>query len=70
MSDEVRSFLQVENVIQTRTTPYHPTGNGQVERLNGTLWQTICLALESRNFQRSLWEMVLPEALNAIRSLL
>ena len=53
-----------------RTTPYNPRGNGQCERINATIWNTISLALASRNLPLSAWEDVLPECLHAIRSLL
>ena len=41
-----------------------------MERLNGTLWRTISLALKSEKLPTALWEKVLPNALHSIRSLL
>lgn len=70
MSKEVSDFLMNSGVAQSRTTPYNPRGNGQCERLNGTIWKTIQLGLKSKNLTEQHWEFVLPEALHAIRSLL
>ena len=70
MSKEVKSFLQKKGVATSRTTPYNPQGNGQVERLNGTLWKAITLALKSHDLPLSCWEQMLPQALHSIRSLL
>ncbi|CAB0013080.1 unnamed protein product, partial [Nesidiocoris tenuis] len=52
------------------STPYNPTGNGQIERENGTIWRTISLALKTNNLEVSDWEAVLADALHSIRSLL
>ena len=70
MSQEVKTFLQSKGVATSRTTPYNPQGNGQVERLNGTLWKAVTLGLKSRGLPLTSWEIVLPQALHSIRSLL
>ncbi|XP_052754766.1 uncharacterized protein LOC128201532 [Galleria mellonella] len=70
MSQEFKDFLLRNNIACSRTTPYNPEGNGQVERLNGTLWRTIQLSLRSKNLDIRYWEQVLPLALHSIRSLL
>ena len=54
----------------SKTTPYHPNGNGQVERYNGIIWKAVRLFLMSANLPDSKWELVLPGALHSIRSLL
>ena len=70
MSSELKLFLQTKGISSSRTTSYNPAGNGQVERLNGSLWKTITLALKSRNLSVDSWQTVLPDALHSIRSLL
>lgn len=70
MSNELKNFLHTKGISTSRSAPYNPKGNGQVERLNGTLWQTIRLALKSQNLPISMWESVLFQALHSIRSLL
>ena len=70
MSDELKKFLITLGIASSRTTPYNPQGNGQVERLNGTLWRTIKLNLRSKNMDTPNWEQALPIALHSIRSLL
>ena len=70
MSAEIKKFLFDKGVATSHTTAYNPQCNGQVERLNATLWKTICLALKSRNLPATHWESVLHEALHCIRSLL
>lgn len=54
----------------SRTSPYSPHANGQVERLNGTLWNAISLSLKSKGLGCHQWEAVLPDALHSVRSLL
>ncbi|GFV74984.1 uncharacterized protein TNCV_4086521 [Trichonephila clavipes] len=44
MSHELKSFLTSQGIATSRTTPYNPAGNGQVERYNGIIWKTIQLA--------------------------
>ncbi|XP_047989823.1 uncharacterized protein LOC125229088 [Leguminivora glycinivorella] len=70
MSEEIQSFLKKCNIATSRTTPYNPQGNGQVEKLNGTLWRTIQLSLKSRNLPIENWEHVLKLSLHCVRSLL
>ncbi|XP_045766956.1 uncharacterized protein LOC123868459 [Maniola jurtina] len=70
MSEEFKSFLRQSNIASSRTTPYNPQGNGQVERLNGTLWRTIQLSLRSKGLSVENWEVVLKDALHCVRSLL
>ena len=70
MSSDLQDFLHSRGVATSRTTAFNPKGNGQVERLNGTLWKSIALTLKSEGLPTSQWEKVLPNALHAIRSLL
>ncbi|CAK1591212.1 unnamed protein product [Parnassius mnemosyne] len=70
LSEELKNFLTPLGIATSRTTPYNPQGNGQVERLNGTLWRAIQLSLRSKNMDISNWESVLSNALHSLRSLL
>ena len=70
MSAQLKDFLLQKGISSSRTTPYNPGGNGQVERLNGTLWKTISLALKTRELPVSCWQDVLHDSLHSIRSLL
>jgi len=58
ISTELKSFLHQKgiatsrtksyNLIATsRTTSYNPEGNGLVERMNGTIWKAVTLALKA-----------------------
>ena len=49
---------------------YNPRGNGQCERYNATIWTAVKLALKSKNLPIEQSQVVLPEALHSIRSLL
>ena len=70
MSEELKSFLHSKGIATSRTTAYNPQANGQVEKLNGTLWRAITLSLKSKGLDISQWEIVLLDALHSIRSLL
>lgn len=70
MSAQLKDFLLKRGVATSRTTPYNPEGNGQVERYNGIIWKTVRLALKTRNLNVSQWEVVLADALHSVRSLL
>ena len=70
MSHELKEFLHSKGIATSRTTPFNPKGNGQVERLNGTLWKTVTLALKTKALPISQWESVLLDSLHSVRSLL
>ena len=70
MSSDVRDFLSDLGIAMSHSTPYHPTGNSQVERYNGIIWKAINLNLKSKDLHISAWETVVPQALHSIRSLL
>ena len=55
-----------------RKSTYHlgPRGNSQCERFNGIIWNTIKLALRTNGLEIANWEMVIPEVLHSLRSLL
>ena len=70
MSSELKNFLLQKGISTSRTTSYNSAGNGQIERLNRTLWKTIILALKTKDLPTSYWQEVLLDALHSIRSLL
>ena len=48
MSGELRQFLLSKGIATSRTTPYNPACNDQVEKYNGTVWKAITMALKTR----------------------
>ena len=70
MSTELRQFLTSRGISCSRTTPYNPEGNGQVEKGNHTIWRGILLSLRSKQLPNSHWQEVLPDVLHSIRTLL
>ena len=70
MSAELKSFLHEKGIAASRTTSYNPAGNGLVEKMNGTIWKAVILALKSHRLPVTAWQEVLSDALNSIRSLL
>lgn len=70
MSQELRRFLISKGVATSRTTSYNPTCNGQVEKYNDTVWKAITTSLKSKNLKLEQWQLVLPDVLHSIRSLL
>ena len=70
LSQELKQYLSQRGIATSKSTPYHPIGNGQVERYNGIIWKTVRLSLKSKNLRDTQWEVVLPDALHSIRSLL
>jgi len=53
-------------VNQSRTTPYHPQGNGVVERNNRRLGDALRSLLLGRSQEE--WDTVLPQVMRAYRS--
>ena len=59
MSTELKSFLHDKGIATSRTTSYNPVGYGLVEKMNGTLWKAVSLALKSHQFPIKAWQEVL-----------
>ena len=60
-----RGLCNLIDTAKTRTTPYHPQGDGQVERLNKSIVKILCKLIEER--QRD-WAAYVPKALLAYNS--
>lgn len=65
---ELEQHLHPKVIAISRTKPYNPCGNGQVERYNGMIWKAVNLAFYSKGLPVSHWIKVLLEALQSIRS--
>lgn len=70
LAGEIKDYLRGKGIATSKTSRYHPEGNGQVEKLNGTVWKAIQTTLHSSNMKLPHWEEILPNALHSIRSLL
>ena len=51
LSGTVKDYLLKRGIASSKSSPYHPTGNSQVERYIGILWKAIRLSLRSLNLQ-------------------
>ena len=70
MSKEFIAFLRGKGIAYSRTSVYNLRGNGQCEKYNDVIWSGVKLALKSRNWPLSKWDVVLIDVLHSIRSLL
>ena len=41
LTQDVQQYLSGSRIATSRTIPYNPTGNGQVEIYNGIIWKVI-----------------------------
>jgi len=64
-SDLFNSICELFQVTKTRTTPYRPCSNGQVERMNRTLLQMIRCFLKD---DQTDWDLHLPQLAGAMRA--
>ena len=58
----IKELCQIARVEKSRTTPYHPMGNGQVERFNQTLLKMLGTLEE---YQKSDWKSHVPTLVHA-----
>ena len=70
MSAECKTFLLDKSIASTRSTSYNSAGNGQVERLNQILWQTIKLELKTHKLLLQHWQELLSDTLHSVRNLI
>lgn len=70
LAHDVKEYLLLHGVASSKTTPYLPQSNAQVERYHSIIGQTICLILKSQNLPITHWELDLPLVLHSIRSIL
>ncbi|KFD49822.1 hypothetical protein M513_09289 [Trichuris suis] len=52
-------------IKKTRTTPYHPSGNGQTERMHRTIWDMLAKSIITEERDS---DMVLPKVMMAYRA--
>ena len=57
-----RGLCDLIEAVKTRTTPYHPQGDGQVERLNKSLVKILCKVVSAHHRD---WSDYVPKALLA-----
>ena len=60
-SNLLKQTLEAFGTSKSRTTAYHPQGDGMVERFNRSLLQLLCMYVE----EESDWERFLPLILHA-----
>ena len=70
VSTKLKEFLWKHGITITHSTSYHPVCNSQCERVNGTIWKAVQLALRTQELDNRYWQTVLDMALHSIRSLL
>ena len=60
------NFCALWNVMKSRTTAYHPAGNGACERVNQTLNRGVQKILNEKNLEN--WDLILPLAVFSYNS--
>ena len=64
-SNLIKELCKIAGVEKSRTTPYHPMGNGQVERFNQALLQMLGTLHEN---QKSDWKAYVPTLVHAFNA--
>ena len=70
VSNEFRCYLLSRGIASSKTSIYHPFGNGQVEKGVDAVWKAVKLGLKTFKLSISRWKLVFDYAFHAIRSLL
>ena len=55
VSSEFRRYLLNRGIASSKSSIYHPCGNGQVEKCVGTVWKAIKLCLKTLKLPSSRW---------------
>ena len=66
-SDLIKELCKIANVQKSRTTPYHPEGNAQVEKFNHTLLRMIGTLDHDQKSKWQDWVSTLTHAYNCTR---
>ena len=69
LSRVIKEYLLYRGIASSHSSPYHPTGNSQCERVNQTICRTIKLTLRDRSLPEERWKDVLQKGLRCVRSL-
>ena len=64
-SEVIRELCSIANIDKSRTTPYHPMGNGMPERFNKTLLNMLGTLEDD---QKSDWKTYVPSLVHAYNS--
>lgn len=65
LSEVIRELCKVANIDKSRTTPYHPQGNGTPERFNQILLNTLA---KMKDEQKTKWTAPIPVIVHAYNS--
>ena len=55
LSEQLTTYLHSRGIATSKTIYYNPQGNGQILKLNGTLWKAIAVTLHSSNLVRRIF---------------